>query len=51
MTDDSKAIVKSTAIGVVAILIGLTILRALFPWIMLGLAVYGCWCLFSRRPS
>ena len=51
MTDDSKAIVKSTAIGVVATLIGLTILRALFPWIMLGLAVYACWCLFSRRPS
>lgn len=51
MTDESKAIVKTAAIGTVSILIGLTLVRALFPWIMLGLAVYGCWCLFSRRKG
>jgi len=49
MTNESKSIVKSTAFSLVVILIGLTLLRALFPWLMLGLAAYGAWCLF-RRP-
>ena len=49
MTDSSKTLVKRTAISVVVILIGLTILRALFPWLMLGLGVYGGWCVLNRK--
>tara|TARA_B100001109_G_scaffold115804_1_gene94348 strand:+ start:259 stop:441 length:183 start_codon:yes stop_codon:yes gene_type:complete len=50
MTSSSKSLVKNTAISVVVILMGLTVLRALFPWLMLGLAVYGAYCLLNR-PS
>ena len=51
MTEGSKSIAKKTAISVVIIFIGLTLLRALFPWLMLGLAVYGGWCLLRRRQN
>ena len=49
MTDSSKAMVKQSVITVVVVLIGLTLLRAIFPWILLGLALYGAWCLLSRK--
>ena len=49
MTDSSKAMVKRSAITIVAILIGLTLLRAMFAWILLGLAFYGGWCLLKRK--
>ena len=49
MTDSSKAIVKRTAVTVLVFLIGLTLLRAIFPWILLGLALYGAWCLLNRK--
>ena len=51
MTEGSKSIAKKAAISVVIIFIGLTLLRALFPWLMLGLAVYGCWCLLQRGQN
>ena len=49
MTDSSKAMVKRSAITLVVVLIGLTLLRAIFPWILLGLALYGGWCLLNRK--
>ena len=49
MTDSSKAMVKRSAITLVFVLIGLTLLRAIFPWIRLGLALYGAWCLLNRK--
>ena len=49
MTDSSKVMVKRSAITIVIVLIGLTLLRAIFPWIMLGLAFYGSWCLLNRK--
>ena len=49
LTDSSKAMVKRSAITVVVVLIGLTLLRAIFPWILLGLALYGAWCLLNRK--
>ena len=49
MTDSSKAMVKRSAITLVVILIGLTLLRAIFPWILLGLALYAAWCLLNRK--
>ena len=48
MTDSSKALVKRSVITLVVALIGFTLLRAIFPWILLGLAIYGCWCLLKR---
>ena len=38
MTDSSKAMVKRSAITGAIVLIGLTLLRAFFAWILLGLA-------------
>ena len=49
MTDSSKAMVKRSAITLVVVLIGLTLLRAICPWILLGLALYGGWCLVKRK--
>ena len=49
MTDSSQAMVKRSAITLVVFLIGLTLLRAIFPWILLGLALYGVWCLVNRK--
>ena len=49
MTDSSKAMVKRSAITLVVVLIGLTLLRAIFPWILLGLALYCPWCLLNRK--
>ena len=48
MTDSSKALVKRSVITLVVALIGFTLLRAIFPSILLGLAIYGCWCLLKR---
>ena len=49
MTDSSKAMVKRSAITLVVVLIGLTVLRAIFPWVLLCLAVYGACCLVQRK--
>ena len=49
MTDSNKAMVKRSAITLVVVLIGLTLLRAIFPWILLGLALYGAWWLLNRK--
>ena len=49
MTDSSKAMAKRSAITLVVVLIGLTLLRAIFSWILLGLAFYGAWCLLIRK--
>ena len=49
MTDSSKVMVKRSAITLVVVIIGLTLLRAIFPWILLGLAFYGAWCLMNRK--
>ena len=49
MTDSSKAMLKRSAITLVVVLIGLTLLRAIVPWILLGMALYGAWCLMNRK--
>jgi hypothetical protein len=49
MTDSSKAMVRRSTITLLVVLIGLTLLRSIFPWIMLGLALYGAWHLFNRK--
>ena len=49
MTDSSKAMVKRSAITLLVVLIGVTVLRAVFPWILLGLAFYGATWLLQRK--
>ena len=49
MTDSSKAMVKRSAITLVVVLIGLTLLRAIFPWILLGPCPL--WCLVPVEPE
>ena len=49
MTDSSKAMVKRSAITLLVVLIGVTVLRAVFPWILLGLAFYGAWWILQRK--
>ena len=49
MTDSSKAMIKRPAITLLVVLVGLTVLRAIFPWILLGLALYGAWCMLNRK--
>ena len=49
MTDSSKAMIKRPAITLLVVLVGLTLLRAIFPWILLGLALYGAWCMLNRK--
>ena len=51
MTDSSKALVKRSVITLVVALIGFTLLRAIFPWILVGLGFYGAWCLMQRHSS
>ena len=49
MTDSSKAMVKRSAITLLVVMIGVTVLRAVLPWILLGLAFYGAWWLLQRK--
>ena len=49
MTDSSKAMVKRSAITLLVVLIGVTVLRAVLPWILLGLAFYAAWWLLQRK--
>ena len=48
MTPEAKAMVRQTAVSVGLVVIGLILLRALIPWIVLGLITWWIWCLFQR---
>jgi divalent metal cation (Fe/Co/Zn/Cd) transporter len=49
MTDSSKAIVKNVAGTALALIIGLTLLRALFGWIVLALIIWTGWKFLNRK--
>ena len=49
MTDSSKAIVKNVAGTALALFIGLTLLRALFGWIVLALIIWTGWKFLNRK--
>ena len=49
MTEQSKALVKRTAISVGVVVLVALILRSLLPWVMLGLLLWLAWKLLGRR--
>ena len=49
MTDESKALVKRTAVGLLVLLIAVTLLRSLLPWVLLAVIVWFLWSWLIRR--
>ena len=49
MTDESKALVKRTAVSVLVLFLAALLLRALLPWVLLALIVWLAWSWMSRR--
>ena len=49
MTDESKALVKRTAVSLLVLLLAVTLLRALLPWVLLAVIVWFVWSWLSRR--
>jgi hypothetical protein len=48
-TDESKALVKRTAVSLLVLLLAVTLLRALLPWVLLAVIVWFLWSWLSRR--
>lgn len=49
MTEESKALVKRTAVGVVVLFLAALLLRALLPWVLLALILWFGWSWMRRR--
>ncbi|QBE69660.1 hypothetical protein SynWH8101_2079 [Synechococcus sp. WH 8101] len=49
MTDQSKALVKRTAVSLLVLLIAAILLRGLLPWVLLAVIVWFVWSWLSRR--
>ena len=48
MTPEAKSMVQQTALSVGLIVVGLLLLRALLPWIVLGLIAWWLWKMLMR---
>ena len=48
MTDEAKALTKRVAVSAVVLLVALVLLRALLPWVVLGLIVWWVWKALSK---
>ena len=49
MTDDSKALVKRGAVSLLVVFLAVVVLRALLPWVLLGVIVWFVWAWVARR--
>ena len=49
MTDESKALVKRGAISLLIVFVAVIVLRALLPWVLLGVIVWFVWTWVARR--
>ena len=49
MTDDSKALVKRGAVSLLVVFVAVIVLRALLPWVLLGVIVWFVWSWLARR--
>lgn len=49
MTDESKALVKRTAVSLLVLLIAVSLLRALLPWALLAVIVWFVWSWLNHR--
>ncbi len=43
MTDEAKALTKRVAVSAVVLLLAVLLLRALLPWMLLVLLLWGLW--------
>ena len=48
MTDDAKAITNRVAVSAVVIVVALVLLRALLPWVVLGVIAWWAWKAISK---
>jgi len=48
MTDEAKALTKRTAVSAAVVLVGIVLLRALLPWLVLALVAYWIWKIVSQ---
>ena len=48
MTDEAKAITKRVAVSAVVIVVALVLLRALLPWVVLGVIAWWVWKAISK---
>ena len=51
MTDQSKAVVRRTAIGAGVLVIAAIVLRALLPWLVLALVAWLAWRVHRSLPD
>ena len=49
MTDDSKALVKRGAVSLLVLFVAVIVLRALLPWVLLGVIAWFVWSCVARR--
>ena len=49
MTDDSKALVKRGVVSLLVVFLAVVVLRALLPWVLLGVIVWFVWAWVARR--
>ena len=49
MTDDSKALVKRGAVSLLVVFVAVIVLRALLPWVLLGVIAWFVWSLLKKR--
>ena len=48
MTDEAKALTKRVAVSAVVLLVALVLLRALLPWVVLGVVAWWVWKALSK---
>jgi len=48
MSDEAKAMTKRAAVSAVVIVVALLLLRALLPWVVLGVIAWWLWKALSR---
>ena len=48
MTDEAKAVTKRVAVSAVVIVVALVLLRALLPWVVLGVIAWWVWKAISK---
>ena len=49
MTDDSKALVKHGAVSLLVVFVAVIVLRALLPWVLLGVIAWFVWSWLAKR--
>ena len=49
MTDESKALVKRGAVGLLLVFVAVIVLRALLPWVLLAVIAWFVWTWLARR--